>query len=354
MSYTLLAHLFPRIRGSQEDIATYSLSYVLEQSAVLNESFTKLLFRKLKINDLENLQYQCQDADTEFGRPDIAGYGNGQIRVFCEAKFFAGLTENQPVGYLRRLQQANGKGLIFICPRERRVSLWDSLLERLNSAGILGEAVGQYCMDYNGIRLSILSWNEILEELLLVAADRAPEMIGDIHQIKGFCDKVESEAFIPFTPEDFSPRIARDIDRYYEVVDEVHKILCSHKELNPSTKGLRKSPRWQGYSQYLVLDGVAVSIDFIRDLWKSPSSVDTPFWCFIKEIIDGDWVVTDVLAKYLSTFDARMRSDFLGAKYIALIPKPYVSLEEVARDLSAQVIEIVQNYISYRDGMNAS
>ena len=40
MAYSLLAHLYPRIKGSQEDVATFSLGYILEQSDALNKTFT--------------------------------------------------------------------------------------------------------------------------------------------------------------------------------------------------------------------------------------------------------------------------------------------------------------------------
>lgn len=39
MAYSLLAHLYPHIRGSQEDIATYSLQYLLVQSKELNRAW---------------------------------------------------------------------------------------------------------------------------------------------------------------------------------------------------------------------------------------------------------------------------------------------------------------------------
>ena len=63
MAYSLLAHLYPRIKGSQEDVATYSLAYILEQSSLLNEVFTRLIGNKLGIEVNNGLTYRCQDAD---------------------------------------------------------------------------------------------------------------------------------------------------------------------------------------------------------------------------------------------------------------------------------------------------
>ncbi len=77
MSYSLLAHLYPHIRGSQEDIATYSLQYLLYQSKDLNKAFTKRISDILHIDVSEVLQYVCQvtGKSEEKERPDMAGLG---------------------------------------------------------------------------------------------------------------------------------------------------------------------------------------------------------------------------------------------------------------------------------------
>lgn len=344
MAYSLLAHLFPRIKGSQEDVATYSLSYILEQSIILNEAFTKLISTALQIPLEKTLSYNCQDADSDFGRPDIAGYDAGTLKVLCEAKFYAGLTVNQPVSYLKRLQGTDNSGVVFICPRDREISLWDKVVESAKAADLSCSKIADNCMDYSGTRMSILSWSEIIAELLRVATERHPEMLGDLRQLEGFCNKVESEAFIPFNEDDLSIQTARNIDRYYQVVDQVLSVLKTHKELSPSTKGLRNSPKWQGYSTYLVIDGKGVSIDFIRKLWKEPTSVSTPFWCHFRDIVDGKWKLTDRLSRFLSTIDSSKVEMFLGDLYLALIPKSYQTLEELAEDLANQVLDYLRSY----------
>ena len=49
--------------------------------------------------------------------------------ILCEAKFYAGLTINQPNTYLDRLKKENGLGLVFICPAARKITLWSKLIE---------------------------------------------------------------------------------------------------------------------------------------------------------------------------------------------------------------------------------
>ena len=62
------------------------------------EVFTKLISKKLHISVGNMLSYHCQDADSEFGRPDIAGYKDGVLSILCEAKFFAGDGSEKGIG----------------------------------------------------------------------------------------------------------------------------------------------------------------------------------------------------------------------------------------------------------------
>lgn len=349
MSYSLLAYLYPRIKGSQEDVATYSLGYILEQSEVLNHAFTKLIARKLNVKLNEPLIYSCQDSDSKTGRPDIAGYMNGELKILCEAKFYAGLTEYQPSSYLKRLQKQTKEdgGLLFICPKSRIISLWDKLCILAEEHGLKGMCINDFCIDYSGITMSIVSWSEINAELMRVAIEQDPERQGDVKQLKGFCEKMDSEAFIPFRPEDFGPQKAREIDRYYDVIDETYKILIRNKSLAVDSKGLRKASSRQGYAQYLKINGIAVSIDYSQKLWVSPSSVETPFWMHIAEIVNGKWMYTDKIKRFMARVDGRMQDELYGHQYIALIPKPYVTLEELAELMASQVIEIIDSFNDY-------
>ena len=341
MPYSLLAHLYPRIKGSQEDVATFSLAYILEQSSLLNNSFTKLICKRMCLDISDSISYRCQDTDRNFGRPDIAGYCKGQLKLLLEAKFYAGLTDNQPISYIMRLQDIDESGLLFICPKSRVISLWDKLKRESANAGFIETPVSEFTVKYGKTRLSIISWGEILAELIRVAAERDPEHLDDLRQLEGFCEKIESESFVPFRPEELGAQTAKDIDRYYQVIDETHKLLQTHKEWEPQTKGLRSAPKWQGYTQYICMKKYGVSVDFIRSLWKSPTSVETPFWCSIRMIIDGKWMVTDKITGYISSLDSKMQEEFYGCPYIALIPKPYSTIDELAEDLAEQVLKIL-------------
>ena len=50
MAQSLLAHLYSHIRGSQEDVATLSLQYILSQSEELRYGFNRLIGSKLHVD----------------------------------------------------------------------------------------------------------------------------------------------------------------------------------------------------------------------------------------------------------------------------------------------------------------
>ena len=62
----------------------------------------------------EIAQVRTQATGEEGERPDLAGFDrNGRERVLVEAKFWAGLTDNQPIAYLERLPANRPGALLF-------------------------------------------------------------------------------------------------------------------------------------------------------------------------------------------------------------------------------------------------
>lgn len=349
MAYSLLAHLYPRIKGSQEDVATFSLGYILEQSEALNKTFTKMIGEKLGLDLNEQLLYTCQDADSEHGRPDIAGYSDGSLKILCEAKFYAGLTDNQPVSYLKRLKSENGEGLVFICPENRVVSLWDKVCKVAEENDFHGAEINSHCVEYGNIHMTIISWQEILATLQVYASEHDPEKLGDVKQLDGLCAMMESEAFVPFGPEDFGAEVARNIERYYKAFEETYKKVKADKTVEVDGKGSRLSAFVDGYARGVVINGLYVSINYNKNLWKRPSSIETPYWIFIQERDEnGKPVTTDKVNRFMAAIDKRKRGWYYQNDHIALEVKPYLELEEFADYLANQIVSIVQAFEAFQ------
>ena len=202
----MLAHLYTHIRGSQEDIATLSLQYILSQSATLNKSFTKRVADILHIETEETLQYSTQVTGEDNERPDMVGTNSeGKEEILCEMKFYAGLTENQPLGYLDRLKKNQGKGLIFVCPESRKLTLWFELKKLCEDNGRNLEIIeSESCVKVDDINMGIMTWAQVIENLLNTAEASAEHLLADIKQLKGYCEQIDSEAFIPFKPEELT------------------------------------------------------------------------------------------------------------------------------------------------------
>ena len=334
----LLAHLYSHIRGSQEDIATYSLQYILSASAELNRAFTRLVSESLHCEMLAPLNYICQVSGENRERPDIAGIDTeGNEQILCEAKFYAGLTNNQPNSYLDRIIQRDGTGLLFICPEVRKAVLWDQLKELVAERNIM--PISDSCLSADGVKMAIITWNEVTSILKRTAASIAIEYLSDVEQLEGYCKQMDSEAFIPFSAEDLGPEVPRKEERYYRVIDKLVEHLKSDKSLNPITKGVKVTAYRKGYGRGINIRGYWLSINYDRDLWMDASSCETPFWVAVRS--GKDWKQHEYIIRALNRFPELEKGSIWGLTYIALHPRLNGTLDEVVDDLKVQILKYI-------------
>ena len=329
--------MYSHIRGSQEDIATYSLEYIVSKSSELNKAFTNLLETSLNESLGNNLRYNCQATGKQKERPDISGVNSDNKEVvLCEAKFYAALTENQPNAYLDRLIQECGVGLVFICPAKRRKNLWGQLLRLCEHRSL--EPVSEYCSIVDSVRMSIITWGEIIEKLRLTASAVDVSSLSDIDQLDGFCKLMDDSAFIPFSAEDFGPENARKEERYYQVLDTVVDYLVADKSLKASTKGLRATPYRQGYVRYLNILDHAVSINYDRPNWRNPVTEETPFWTVIyekgfRQPKEYQQIFKNYPASYLGMMN--------NVTTLPIFAPVGASLDEISKDIKNQIVKYI-------------
>ena len=338
MANSLLAHLYSHIRGSQEDVATLSLQYIISQSTALNHEFTKILKKALHGNTCFELNYICQSVGENLERPDIAGIdSSGKEQILCEAKFYAGLTENQPNGYLERLRLKGAYGLVFICPAARKVTLWSKILDLCKDRTV--ERVDEYCVVADDIRMSIVTWSDIVESLRLVAASEAINVLSDIYQLDGFCKMMDSTAFVPFSPEELGPITPRKEERFYRITDELIDRLKADKNLSPSTKGVKATAYRQGYARAVRIRGYWITINYDRDMWMNPTSCETPFWVSIRS--GQDWEQNDYILQALLRFPMSEKDSKWGLTFLALHPTLYETLDEIVTAMKDQILAYI-------------
>lgn len=349
MNGSLLAFLAPQLKVPQEDVATLSLCHIIEQSAALGKAFTKILCGRLKLPFDETVSYyNTQVTEKEKGRPDIVGFSNvGKETIICEAKFYAALTENQPIGYLRRLVDSSGKGLVFLCPQNRTWGLWNQLMSLVPGA----EPVDDLCVSVQGIRMGMLTWETLLEELKTVSELNGTEMISDLLQLDVYCRQVIKNAFVPFSAEDFGADVAIGMDRYYIVIDKLRDALLARKEYG-ITQGsgrnkLQSVTKWEGYSAYMKSKRYTLSVYFDRNAWKKATSMYTPFWFSIR---NPDWNDDEKTIAYMDTIPGwKTEISSTGVKMIALEPPADLILEETVQRLCDQVLRYIDEYLEFID-----
>ena len=201
---TLLAKLAFQFSVQQENVAVEALAHVLTRSSVARAAVADLLALS-EAEGLGDLVYRTQAAAVGEGRPDLVGFdAEGRELLLIEAKFWAGLTANQPVAYLERLPVVRGAGLLFVAPAARLPSLWPALVGLCTAAGLMvrrhgetdGDGVSLAALE-DGRWLGITSWRHLLD-LLIARLDEAgaSSAASDARPLAGLCDRMDEEEFL--------------------------------------------------------------------------------------------------------------------------------------------------------------
>lgn len=278
---TLLAKIVPMF-ASTENVAVEALAHILSESKATRHALWDILRSGgAMVGQLARVRTQATGKDNE--RPDLVGFDErDQECVLIEAKFWAGLTDNQPLAYLERLPERDPSALLFVAPAARIESLWTELSRQISESalGITAEsfketqtirsaAVG------GGRWLMLTSWKNLLDRMAAeAAADTDSHAETDIRQLRGLAVREDAEAFLPLRREELGQEFPRRMLRLRELVDDATErgIQAGWAD----TKGLRVTPKEWGYGRYLRLGGEQTwfGIDFIS--WASNSR--TPLW----------------------------------------------------------------------------
>lgn len=134
--YSLLGHVAPGVTSQVENLATESLLYLLHRYRWVHESFEGMA-SSIGRNNLHGLSFDTQASMSDAARPDLRGTKtDGRSVLLVEVKFWAQLTPNQPVNYLRLLPSESGGMVLFMAPEARFETLWSELVLRCVAGGI--------------------------------------------------------------------------------------------------------------------------------------------------------------------------------------------------------------------------
>ena len=261
-----------------ENVATEALCYVLRKSDGARAALGQFLV-SMGAATMPDLDYRTQAALNDEGTPDLVGQdGLGRERVIIEAKFWAGLTEHQPVSYIARL--APDSVLAFAVPLRRVDLVWFELLSRLRAASIActervtarGYRAGELP---DGKQLLLFTWGAMLQALEdRLKLDGVSARVDDIRQLQALCTGMADVGFPPLQPAELTNGLWRRMPLLAQMVAEVAAILESKSVVSTGGSRVSSGPAWT--SQKLRMRGFEVFLSFDAD--ACARFVATPFW----------------------------------------------------------------------------
>ena len=275
---SLLSYIVDEFTNQTELVATKALAYILGRSGAARDALRELL-RTVgpDVGPIVGVEAESTGGDT--GRVDLALRNDaGEERVLIEAKFWAGLTGNQPAAYLERLPN-DGKPsvLLFVAPEMRLGTLWPLIRGRAKDDGFT--LVDGSKTDYlqtaavaeSNRFLMLTSWRAMLSDMRLrVSVNSDAPAEADILQLNALCERQDTAAFLPIRAGEFGPDFPRRIRDLRRLIDDAPEI--AEQKGFVSVKGFNKQA---GFGRRLLLGsaqkGMWADVWFgINDAFNSP------------------------------------------------------------------------------------
>lgn len=278
---TLFGHLATRFAQHPENLATEALLYLLDRSPIARAALRRFI-AQADVTLPDSLLYRTQAAGDEGAIPDLVGLDDvGREVLLLEAKFWAGLTDRQPVEYLNRLASAVPGLLLFVAPARRFATLWPELVSRCKQAGVPIEAPKESGSGLlvvkvgNRKTLALASWSSLLGSLLVaLESEGETAAASDARQLIGLCERMDNESFLPLRSEELASSHGRRVLDFCQLVDDV--VDLAEQSGLVSTDKLRASGGHGWYARNIWLAGCGCLLKFSARDWASER--ETPLW----------------------------------------------------------------------------
>lgn len=340
---TVFSHIIQkRYSQSYEDIATDALAYILRtHKSTYNEMMKHL---RGILPNMPDLNFQTQVGEGAI-RPDMWGYHGQNTFVFIENKFWAGLTENQPVSYLYELaNQSQPTLLLMVVPVAREQAMISQLTHRMHQSDVQLDQERKpkgfvWCVKTSiGPTLALTSWRRLLNGLDTGAEDD-PAAQRDLALLRSLCDAADIDRFMPLNSEELTnqntPALLIQMGRI--IRDSVSKGI---REGLLSRKGLTEASTFDGFGRYVRIPdkngaGAWFGIDY--GLWKA---YGTPLWFKFSNSQFGRAVEVEPLLRERHQGDHQLAKNRNGEFAISINLATGVEKDELIADIIAQMREI--------------
>lgn len=341
---TLLAHLATHFTGRSENLATAGLHFILERSAAARHAVAGS-FGVAPIGGLPSphaLRFAAQSGDATGGIPDLVATDERErVVLIIESKFWAGLTDHQPLGYLERLAKDVPSVLGFVAPPARFETLWAELRRRCPGAiGSVQQRSELRWVEVSPNRfLALTTWRMVLGAIERAIEGTESHLASDLGQLRGLCEREDAEAFLPLRGEELSGGIGRRITQFYDLVDDVVTKLVSRGA--GSVAGLKASGSRGRYMRNIRLHGNGCCLYFSAHAWAGRHN-ETPLWLKVQ---DSSWQSTAELRAALSPLELDVPSRLVvdgPDLFVPLFPRTQVERDAVIDDLVYQVLRVAE------------
>lgn len=290
---SLFAEMAWRFVEQREVLATASLGHVLQSSHTARDALRMWLADR-GVSIPPQLAYRTEVVDVEQeGRPDVVGAVGDERYLILEGKFWAGLTDAQPVGYLRSLEDDGC--LLVVAPQLRFETVGAELVRRCERSGLtitdaLAVMRGGVSALANGQSLGMVSWRALLGLLHASLIDHGETGVAaDVEQLVGLSDLEDQDAFLPVTASDLASPTPQRVRQFMELVEGLNQ---GGQASGVISKGL--GPTWGlgRYGRYVVAGPLQLAI-FV-DLKRWAEQRMTPLW--VEAAVDPGTALADLAA----------------------------------------------------------
>lgn len=334
---SVLAHVVLGGSSRSEPAATQALAFILNSSPDIARAFLRMLREA-------NIEFEPGHIKTELrhedSQPDLTIHdGDGHVRVFVENKFWAGLTDAQPVSYLRDLPNDPPSALVFVVPEQRVSTVWNELKMRCSQAELKwADASIKRTLLWTRVgckTMMITSWKYVLEGLLDVTRSGGHDTISqDILQLQGLTSRMDAEAFLPLRSDEVTNQgAAHRLINYSELIEDITQKLKASGVAD--TSGLSTSHSYYTAGRHLRLYGkfgLWLGIDL--KVWRNAGI--TPMWGAV-----GNDEFFDVAGHFETVRelfdDVQIHEDYV---YIPIHLKTGVERDRVVEEAVAQINQI--------------
>lgn len=330
MHESVLAHV-AKADPQKENLATAALTYILNRSEPCLRAFQALV--ENAIGPVAAIRaVRTEETIDEAKRPDVLLVGRDGARVgFMEVKFWAGLTDAQPAAYLKQLAADPAGIFVVLAPRRRLQSLRNELVTRCEASSLQLVPGSDTALTCGTTQVALLAWSELLDRLATAALDER-RSAADLDQLRGLCESIEADGFLPLTREDLDD--VASARRYLMLADLADEIVDRLTALGlASTKGLKATPLPHGYGRYVALPQAGFWIGVDHESWARHGR--GPLWI---RFPDGKWgrgaQVTEALRAWTRVCPPRAyRDDELEKLFLPVPLRPGASKEEMLADV---------------------